>query len=55
MTRRLSLKKDVLQELTTAELGSVAGGATEFSCLDYISCFPWQCVTRAVQTLICSD
>lgn len=43
-TRRLSLKRDVLQELTPGELGVVAGGGTEASCLDYISCWAWQCL-----------
>ena len=44
MKRTLTLKRDVLQELTAAELGSVAGGNTAYSCLDYISCFIHQCV-----------
>lgn len=47
MTRTLSLKRDVLQELTSGELGAVAGGTTggtEASCLDYISCWAFQCL-----------
>ncbi len=45
MTKRtLSLKRDVLRDLTTDELRDVAGGATGFSCLDYISCYPTQCL-----------
>ena len=44
MTRTLSLKRETLQDLTPAELGAVVGGNTNISCLDYISCFPWQCV-----------
>lgn len=44
MTRKLSLKRETLQDLTPAELAAVAGGNTNFSCLDYISCFPWQCI-----------
>ena len=54
MTRKLSLKKDVLQELTTDELRGVAGGhPTWFSCLDYISCNPLDCVTG--YTFICPE
>lgn len=46
MTRTLSLKRDVLQELTSGELNAIAGAATtntEASCLDYISCWAFQC------------
>lgn len=40
MTRKLSLKRDVLQELTTGELTGVVGGTfeTAYSCLDYVTC-----------------
>lgn len=41
MTRRLGLKKEVLNELTTEELGSVAGGA--------VSLFGW-CIDVSVRT-----
>ena len=53
--RSLSLKREVLQELTAAELTGVAGGAphqTEVSCLDYISCWALQCLPR---TLVCPE
>jgi hypothetical protein len=55
--RRLSLKREVLQELSPADLTGVAGagtttGATGISCLDYISCWPWQCLP---QTLLCVE
>lgn len=43
-TRTLSLKRDVLQELTNGELGAVAGAGTDMSCLDYISCWAVQCL-----------
>lgn len=42
--RRLTLKRDVLQELTSNDLAAVAGGTrpeirdTLYSCLHYISC-----------------
>lgn len=40
MTRTLSLKKDVLQELTTDELRGVVAGTrdTLYSCMDFVSC-----------------
>lgn len=54
MNRRLSLKREVLQELSPSDLGSVAGGGsvgkvcgytigvcladTMYSCMTYISC-----------------
>ena len=48
--RTLSLKREALQELTTAELAGVAGGAqTEWSChscMTYVSCYMTDCVTR---------
>lgn len=47
-SRKLVLKHEALQELTSGELDSVVGAAaqTEFSCLDYISCWWFQCLTR---------
>jgi hypothetical protein len=46
MTRKLTLKKDVLAELSSAELTEVVGGTrdTLFSCLTYVSCNPLDCV-----------
>ena len=44
MKRALFLKRTVLAELTTEELGEVGGGANSFSCLDYVSCYPTDCV-----------
>ena len=40
MPRKLSLKRDVLQELTPQELGVVVGGTrdTLYSCMAYVSC-----------------
>lgn len=40
MPRKLSLKRDVLQELSSEELGDVVGGTREtlYSCYAYISC-----------------
>lgn len=40
MTRKLALKKDVLQELTTDDLRGVVAGTrdTLYSCLDFVSC-----------------
>lgn len=53
MTRRtLSLKREVLNELTAADLAVVAGAAgdsvpqTWYSCLDYLSCNVLGCVLR---------
>lgn len=56
--RTLALRREVLQELTDADLNGVAAGAvttrpTAASCLDYISCWWWQCVTR--ETLVCVE
>ena len=45
MTRTLTLKRDVLQELSTDELSEIVGGTvTAFSCLTYISCFVTACL-----------
>lgn len=48
MKRTLTLKSESLRQLTAAELDVVAagtvGGGTGISCLDYISCWPWQCL-----------
>lgn len=50
MNRRLSLRREVLSELSDSDLRAVAGGETtqqlSFSCLTVVSCFPLQCVTR---------
>jgi hypothetical protein len=45
MPRKLSLKRDVLQELGTDELKDVIGGTKEtlYSCLAYISCDLLRC------------
>lgn len=57
--RMLALKREVLQELGHADLNAVVGGTrtvldpTGASCLDYISCWPWQCLLR--DTLICPE
>jgi hypothetical protein len=58
--RTLSLKREVLQELADSDLTAIVGAAeqtptaqqTEKSCLDYISCWWWQCATR---TVLCRD
>ncbi|HVF06179.1 MAG TPA: hypothetical protein VNA20_15160 [Frankiaceae bacterium] len=52
MTRKLSLKRETLQELTTDELHGVAGAAqtrqglceTMFSCMTFISCNVVECL-----------
>jgi hypothetical protein len=47
--RTLSLKREVLQELSDADLHVVAGGTvpqTWYSCLDYLSCNVLGCVLR---------
>lgn len=45
-SRKLTLKQEALQELTSGELDAVVGAAqqTQYSCLDYISCWWWQCI-----------
>jgi hypothetical protein len=56
MTRKLSLKRDVLTELSSDELTGVVAGTlkpTAYSCLDYISCYALQCVTR--WTIVCVE
>ena len=56
--RTLALKREVLQELTEHDLNGIVGAAqdttrpTNMSCLDYISCWAWQCLPR---TLICPE
>lgn len=65
--RRLSLQREVLQELTASDLGSVAGGVsgklcpgtvgicaadTMYSCLTYISCAMLH-TCWAPETLLC--
>jgi hypothetical protein len=57
MHRTLSLKREVLQELTPAELTGLAGAGTPTrptgaSCLDYISCWALQCLAK---TLLCVE
>ncbi len=55
MPRKLSLKRDVLQELTPHELSGVAGGRdtnTCISCLDYISCWLADCLPTFDQRCI---
>ncbi len=42
--RKLSLRREELQELTADELTGVVGGATWFSCMTYISCNPVACL-----------
>jgi hypothetical protein len=63
LRRTLSLKREVLQELTAADLTAIAGAAppqttklaeTMYSCLAYISCNVLQCVVIAV-TNACLD
>lgn len=51
MTRKLSLKREALQELTTAELAGVAGaepGPSKDwscgSCMTYVSCYMTDCL-----------
>lgn len=60
--RRLTLRREVLLELTQPQLAAVNGAApppvttvvtivnTDFSCLDYISCNPLACVIRDATT-----
>jgi hypothetical protein len=58
MRRTLTLKREVLQELSPADLSGVAGaGKTtgidlSISCLAYVSCWPWQCLQ---ETLLCVE
>ena len=55
-SRTLVLKREALQQLTAGELDSVAGGTRTFSCLDYVSCFPWEClIDRLPETLVCVE
>ena len=55
-TRTLSLKREALQQLSDGELDEIAGGTRTFSCLDYISCFPWECVIgRLPYTFLCVE
>lgn len=53
--RTLALKREVLQELAPSDLAGVVAGAqdqTNASCLDYISCWWYQCVPSK---LICES
>jgi hypothetical protein len=56
MRRTLTLKRDVLQELTTADLNAVVGGlptgVTGISCLAYVSCWVADCLP---ETLVCVE
>lgn len=53
-SRTLHLKREALQQLTVEELDSVVGGTGDlsFSCLDYISCNPIDCLP---ETTICVE
>jgi len=54
MRRTLSLRREVLRELSDADLNVVAGGTvpqTWYSCLDFLSCNVLQCATRDVQVV----
>jgi hypothetical protein len=44
--RTLRLRRETLTDLTDRDLRDVAAGdhPTWYSCLDYISCYWWQCV-----------
>jgi hypothetical protein len=57
LRRTLTLKREVLQELSPADLNGVVGAAittgnTGISCLDYVSCWVWQCLP---ETFICPE
>lgn len=46
MKRTLSLKRTVVRELTSDELGAVVGGGPlSLSCLDYVSCNLLDCLS----------
>lgn len=60
--RRLTLKREVLQELSNADLVMIGGGAppeitkvaeTMYSCLAYISCHILQCIVVDDTVLEC--
>lgn len=58
MTRTLSLKREVLQELSDADLQVVAGAANDtkqtlYSCLDFITCAIPFCLVPP--TVLCVD
>lgn len=55
MTRKLVLKREALQELTSDEMRDVVAGTrpTWFSCLTYISCNPLDCVSE--RTKLCVE
>jgi hypothetical protein len=56
LRRTLTLKREVLQELSPAELTGLAGAGTTqptgLSCMAYVSCWPWQCLP---DTLLCVE
>lgn len=45
-TKRLVLRREAVRELSAGELEQVVGGVTVtcFSCLDFISCNPLDCL-----------
>ena len=52
MTRKLTLKRDVLQELSSDELSGVVAGTTKetmYSCMTYISCYITDCLVDRTQ------
>lgn len=53
--RSLTLRRETLAEIDRGDLAAVAGGLTDtcFSCLDYISCNPLQCIGG--DTFICAE
>ncbi len=54
MNRKLSLKRDVLQELTSAELTGVVAGTkdTMYSCMTFISCYITDCLLDPSQLCV---
>ena len=54
MTRKLTLKRDVLQELSSDDLNLVVGGTrdTLFSCYTFVSCNILECLVDRATTLI---
>ena len=55
--RTLTLKRDVLAELDATDLSRVAAGSpdpqTQASCLHYMSCWWYQCVTNTATLVDC--
>ncbi len=52
MKRALNLKKETLSELSTAELGAVAGAGT-YDCAESIVCLTGMYPTLPVATCLC--